>query len=296
MRVERWGDSHQLRARGATGVMKHPSSCANAKGPASECQCSCGGDKHGSGRVSSRDRLSAGRSAPAWMPPVDRLPPVTTAPSSGLWAALKEARTRRRTAAEKARQERQCAAIERAKDEINDWLAATVVGFPGAGIAVAATNAAMDAVSDDIANVIVGALNRNGCFDPSGSGHILCDFLASIACAMQKFRDQFQHHMVDIVKAILKSRKKENRSVIPGPVATVAAQAAVNVLTKLQSVHHFDDMLRAVRLLAISVCPAPEKHKAVVQCCLSPLEVYVLSDAIKQDLKDELPRGWIART
>lgn len=214
---------------------------------------------------------------------------------SGLWAALKERRTRRRTAAEKARQERQRAAIGRAEDKINDWLAATVVDFPAAGIAVAATNAAMDAVSDDIAHAIVGALNRNGCFDSSGAGHILCDFLASIACAMQNFRDQFQHHIVDIVKAILKSRKKENRSVIPGPVATVATQAAVNVLTRLQSVHHFDDMLRAVRILAISVCPAPEKHRAVVQCCLRPLEVYVLSDAIKQDLKDELPRGWITQ-
>ena len=293
--MERWGDSRQLSARGATGVMKHPSSCANAKGPASECECSCGGALHGSAWVSSRGRLSAGRSAPAWVPPVDRLPPVTAAPSSGLWAALKESRTRRRTAAEEARQERQRAAIERAEDKINNWLAATVVDFPAAGIA-AATNAAKDAVSDDIANAIVGALKRNGWFDPSRTSHILCDFLAAIACAMQKFRDQFQHHIVDIVKAILKSRKKENRSVIPGPVATVAAKAAVNVLTRLQSVHHFDDMLRAVRCLAISVCPAPERHRAVVQCCLRPLEVYVLSDAIKQDLKDELPRGWMTRT
>lgn len=87
--------------------------------------------------------------------------------------------------------------------------------------------------------------------------------------------------------------KKGNRSVIPGPVVTVAAQAAVNVLARLPSTCQFDDALRAIRFLAISVCPAPEEHKAVVQCCLSPLEVYVLSDAIKQDLEDELPRGWV---
>jgi hypothetical protein len=222
------------------------------------------------------------------------MPHVPTALWPGLWAALKEGRTRRRTAAKKARQERQRAAIERAKDEITDWLAATVVDVPAAGIAVmAATNAAMDAVSGDIANAIVGTLNRNGYFYPSGASHMLCDFLASMACAMQRFRDQLRHHVADIVKAILKSRKKENRSAIPGPVVTVAVQAAMNVVTKLPPVYQFDDVLRAIRFLAISVCPAPEEHRAVVQCCLSPLEAYILSDAIKQDLKEELPRGWV---
>ena len=273
----------------------HPSSCANATGPASECKCSCGGALHGSGLASSSHaRVSAGRSAPAWAPPVDQLPHIPTAPRSGLWSAFKERRTKRRAVAKKVRQERQRAAIDRAKDEITDWLAATVVDLPASGPIVAATNAAMDAISGDIASVIVGVLNRNGYFDPSGVSHMLCDFLASIACVMQKFRDQFQHHVTDIVKAILRSRKKGNRSVIPGPVVTVAAQAAVNVLTRLPSACHFDDALRAIRFLAISVCPAPEEHKAVVQCCLSPLEVFILSDAIKQELEDELPSGWVS--
>jgi len=212
-----------------------------------------------------------------------------------LWAALKETRTRRREAAEKARQEKQRTAIERAKDQITDWLAGTIVDFPAADVTIAATNAAMEAVSGDIANAITGMLNGNGYSDPSHASHMLCDFLAAIACAMQRFRDQFQHHVADIVRATLKSRIRGNRTVIPGPVATVAAQAAVNVIMKLPPVHHFDDVLRAIRLLAISVCPAPEKHKAVVQCCLSPLEVWVLSGAINQDLRNELPRGWMAR-
>ena len=62
---------------------------------------------------------------------------------------------------------------------------------------------------------------------------------------------------------------------------------------KLPPARQFSDLLRAVRLLAISICPAPEQHRSVVQCCLSPLEIYVLSDVIKQDLKDKLPRGWM---
>src|SRR6266567_2958710 len=187
------------------------------------------------------------------------------------------------------------AAMNRATGEAEGWLAGTMVDFPAASISAAAINAAMDALSDGIAEAIVGMLNRNGCFDSSGANHMLCDFLASIACAMQRFRNEFQHQVAYIVSAILKSRKKGKLSVIPGPVVNVVAHAAVDVITKLLPSHHFDDVLRAIRFLAISVCPEPEDHKAVVQCCLSPLENYILSDVIKQELREELPRGWMTR-
>jgi hypothetical protein len=183
--------------------------------------------------------------------------------------------------------------MNRAKSEAEGWLAGTMVGLPAAAISAAAISAAMDALSDDLAEAIIGTLNRNGYFDPTGANHMLCDFLASIACAMQRFRNEFQHQVAHIVSAILKSRKRGKRSVIPGPVVNAAAHAAVDVITKLPAGHHFDDVLRAIRFLAISVCPAPEDHKTVVQCCLSPLEDYILSNVIKQELREELPRGWM---
>ena len=280
--------------------MAHTRSCEYARSPVGDCECSCGGAYHGRGvgrsrsRASSGPRASPGRPVPPRASPMDQ-PRPAPAPSPGLWATFKQARASRREAAEKARQERRRAAIERAKEQINDWLATTIVDFPAAGIAAAATNAAMEAVSNDIANAIMDALSRNGYSNPSRISHMLCDFLAAIACAMQTFRDQFQYHVADIVKTILKSRKKAGRPVIPGLVAAVAARAAVNVIMKLPPAHHFDDLLRAIRFLTISACPAPQDHEAVARCCLSPLEVWVLSDAIKQELRDELPRGWMPR-
>lgn len=79
---------------------------------------------------------------------------------------------------------------------------------------------------------------------------------------------------------------------MPEPLARVAAQAAVDALTKLSVIRQFDDLLRATRILPVTMCPAPENHKAVVLYCLSPLEKDILSDATKQALVDSLPRGW----
>lgn len=79
---------------------------------------------------------------------------------------------------------------------------------------------------------------------------------------------------------------------IPEPLAAVAAQAAVNALMKLSAIRQFDDLLRATRILAIMTCPAPEHHRAVVLYCMNPLGKEILSDAIRQELADSLPRGW----
>jgi hypothetical protein len=96
-----------------------------------------------------------------------------------------------------------------------------------------------------------------------------------------------------MVSAVLTARRREHRPVIPEPLATVAAHAAVNALMKLSAIRQFDDMLRATRILAIMTCPAPEQHRAVALYCMNPLGKEILSDAIRQELTASLPRGWI---
>ena len=77
-------------------------------------------------------------------------------------------------------------------------------------------------------------------------------------------------------------------------VARVAAQAAVNALMTLSPARQFDDLLRAMRILAVATCPAPEYHKTVASCCLKPLETFVLSSVTKQELTRALPSGWMS--
>jgi hypothetical protein len=107
---------------------------------------------------------------------------------------------------------------------------------------------------------------------------------------MQQPQDQFDRAVDDMVSMILRARKRDHRPLIPEPLVRVVAQAAVKALTKLSVIRHFDDLLRATRILAVMTCPAPEHHRAVVLYCLSPLEKDILSDATRQALTDSLPK------
>jgi hypothetical protein len=180
--------------------------------------------------------------------------------------------------------------MEKAADEIKDWLTG-VAADPPTTVATA-TNQAVDALCDKVASAIVNALHRNG-YHWSSADHVLCDFLAAAARAMQTFRDQFQHQVEHIVSTILASRREQKRQAIPEPVVRVAAQAAVNALMKLSPAREFDDLLRAMRILAVATCPAPEQHRSVAIYCLAPLETGVLSSAMKQELTRALPPGWM---
>lgn len=180
--------------------------------------------------------------------------------------------------------------MSRAKAELQEWLADAAVSPPVSFEAV--TEQTVGQVSDAVASAVVKALNQDG-YDWKEAGHVVCDFLASAARAMQEVQDEFEHAVTRIVSAVLTARKGERRPLIPEPVAVVAAQAAVNALMKLSAIRHFDDLLRATRISAIMRCPAPEHHRAVVLYCLSPLAQAVLSDETRQYLMDSLPRGWI---
>lgn len=73
---------------------------------------------------------------------------------------------------------------------------------------------------------------------------------------------------------------------VPGPVAGMAARAAVDALTKLPAYKQWDAVRRGVRLLAVSVCPAVENHPDIVDYCVRPLASDYLPDAVQQELAD----------
>jgi hypothetical protein len=66
--------------------------------------------------------------------------------------------------------------------------------------------------------------------------------------------------------------------------AGLAARAAVDRLMLLAPVRHWEDVRRAVQLLAVSMCPNVADHPAVEQYCLQPLASELLSDAIQEEL------------
>jgi hypothetical protein len=242
--------------------MAHTSRCSGAK--TNRCNCSCNGELHGGSTTLARVAVTS--------PVAQRTNPPDL---------LAAGRTRNKRSR----------AVARAKADLESWLAAAAASPPDSVSAV--TEQTVGMVSDAVANAVVDALNRHGYHWTDGD-HVLCDFLAAAARAMQELQDQLDRAVAHMVSAILASRGRDHRAVIPEPLATVAAQAAVNALTQLSVIRQFDDLLRATRILAVMVCPAPEHHRAVVLYCLSPLVKGILSDTTRQVLTDSMPRGWMA--
>lgn len=147
-------------------------------------------------------------------------------------------------------------------------------------------------VSQAAANAIADTLQSHDCHW-SREDHVLCVYLAAIARAMQELEDQFEHAVSQIVLAVLTVRRGEHRPPVPEPLARITAQAAVDALSRLTVIQHFEYVLRAVRVLAVMRCPFPEQHRAVALYCLGPLGGDVLSDVAREELVSALPRGWI---
>lgn len=242
--------------------MAHTSRCSNAK--TDSCRCSCGGRLHGVGTGLVRAAAAA--------------PVVYRVSSPGLRPAGKQIRSRRSRA------------ISRATSEVEGWLAAATASPSGSIQAVTGQTVGM--VSDAVANAVVNALNSHG-YHWTSTDHVVCAFLAAAAHAMQELEDQFERAVSQIVSAVLTAGRSEHRPVIPEALARVAAQAAVNALMRLAAIQHFDNLLRGTRILAILKCPDPQRHRAVVRYCLSPLEKDILSEATRKQLTNSLPKGWV---
>ena len=75
----------------------------------------------------------------------------------------------------------------------------------------------------------------------------------------------------------------------PRLAAGLAARAATDTLMKLTPVRHWEDVRRAVQLLAVSTCPNVADHPEVEQYCLRPLASEMLSSAIQEELAGSMP-------
>lgn len=140
--------------------MAHTSRCSGAK--TNRCKCSCNGTLHGG---------SAGFVQVAVASPA-------THPASSSDSRLVGRRGRNRRSK----------VMVRAAAELESWLAAAAASPPDSVAAITVQTIGM--VSDAVANAVIDALNRNG-YHWTAADHVVCDFLAAAARAMQELQDQF---------------------------------------------------------------------------------------------------------
>jgi hypothetical protein len=123
--------------------------------------------------------------------------------------------------------------------------------------------------------------------------HFFCGLLAELANSIQVLDDALDAALEKIVDAVVAQRAAENRSLLSHLVIRLAVKLTVaglqQLISRLALVGHIDDVQRALRILAVLMCPAPEHHRAVVEYCIDPLEKPIVTQVIRQRLEASMP-------
>lgn len=251
--------------------MPHTRSCGNAR--AHYCRCTgCAGALH------------------AWPGALELAQPSMEDQRTTLrddlnraWSdATKGKRSRKPSIRKKA------AAADQVKADIIDWLAAELVD-PNTD---ALTSQLIDRIGNYISIKVVPQLESGSSFLDKRrlrrdlTDHFWCDLLAQFACAMNTLGEKFDEIPERLAAAIWSSRSEDKRTVIDQALIQIAVKVVIEGIRNLTPVRHFDDLCRAIRILATLNCPAPERHRAVVECCIDPLARDIISDLAKQRLLD----------
>lgn len=167
--------------------------------------------------------------------------------------------------------------MQAAEKQSGDLLDAAVDAGPGTS---AATVVPAD-VAGQVADAITARLEADHAVDRES--HALCGALAAMAQAMKAGEDLARTAVTEGVAMALVAAG------IPRLAANLAGRAAADTLMRLTSVRHWEDVRRAVELLAVPICPNVTDHPKVEQYCLQPLTSEILSSAIQEEWLDSLP-------
>lgn len=257
--------------------MTHNGRCANAKRHI--CKCTgCGGRLHGwPSRVElAKDESDAGREA-------------LRARADQVWA---ETGKRKRNAQPSLR--RKAAGTDTAVADIVDWLAdnpSAINDVQKLG------NALAEQVGKEVDESPDGVDPRDR--RRATTDHFWCDLLAALAWAISEFKRLPDKAADQITSIIFDERKREGRSLVERATTRLAVQAASKAIGVLfpPIPINLDNTLRAVRILAILICPAPEHHPAVAHNCVEPLindAKSIISADTKKRLMEVFPADWLS--
>ena len=94
---------------------------------------------------------------------------------------------------------------------------------------------------------------------------------------------------------IMQSREAEGRKPFLEALVRLAVRAAWEPIKKMIDATGIPKLQRACRILAVLICPAPEKHKAVHDGALLPLAQEGLLATSKERLERVFPADWVRR-
>jgi hypothetical protein len=125
--------------------------------------------------------------------------------------------------------------------------------------------------------------------------HFWCDLLAAFSCAINDLKKQLDKVPDRVISTVLASAHRD-RHFIDEVVVRLAVRTTWKAIRELPFFGQVDDMLRAMRILAVLMCKAPEDHRAVARCCIFPLTKGLISAETKRRLEEIFPKDWLLET
>lgn len=258
-------------------VGRHTGSCGNAKGH--DCHCSgCAGTRHGWPGCLGMARGTTEISLTERRETVD----------SDWNFASKPPPRRRRSRPTKRQKE---SATDSVVIDLAEWLA----NHP-------TTADQIEAVAMKISEEVVAELDR--AFDAArraerrkvlAESHFWSDVLAGFAKTLnnaQKEIDKVVDQIPKLVVSALNPHPAIGRTTVELAVNQTWDQIKDLEFAKNGlAAYDLSEPIRATRMLAIMICPAPERHENVVKNCVNPLLGQIVSNLTKQRLQEALPEG-----
>lgn len=110
---------------------------------------------------------------------------------------------------------------------------------------------------------------------------------------MEDYKDDLDRAIKKAAASIINYSIAKKDVRIPASIVDAVSKAIVegadNLMNNMPAARNFNDLHRAVRILAITTCPAPEKHEAVIRCCFKPLGEPIVGKAAEEKLKAAMP-------
>ncbi len=190
------------------------------------------------------------------------------------------------------------AAIDTSIADLVDWLAKEIsITDRVQALGHTLTGNAMERLSNEL-----GA-DRLKDFKTASVNHFWCELLASLACMVNDLGELSDQLSNGLSQAIISSKYSKT---IPDDVATSAVRATLKAITVAFPLPHpvsVDHLLWPLRILAILMCKAPERHESVSRCCLDPIAASTdeqvrsaIAETTKERLVRALPSDWLPVT
>lgn len=259
---------------------RHTGSCGNAKGH--DCGCSgCAGTRHGWPGCLGLARGTEKVSLAARRDEVDRN-----------WNRFSEPPPKKQRSAPTKRMK------EAATDSVAVDLAAWLARHPSAADQIEAIAAK---ISDEVVAELdraVDAAHRAERRKKIAASHFWCDILAVLAKTLNEIQQEIDKVVDQIPRLVIAALAPA--TAIGKATAELAAEKTWEQVKDLDfikaavSTCDLSEPIRATRMLAIMICPAPELHEAVVKHCVNPLLGDCVSKLTEQRLEATLPGLWLS--